>query len=103
MIPEQKRLIEEFQALNHLSYRKDLADSLGIERTRYFRILNGAEMRLSEYLAMKKIVDGGLSPENYDSNIEELGPKMRRDLLAIIYRAKRMKQIVEKSHLKLMG
>ena len=99
MLPEQQKIIEEFLILNRFSTQTEMADFLGIERTRYFRLLNGCEMKLSEYLAMKKAVDNKLRLEGHDNSTTGLGSKIQQDLFMVILRAKRMQQIVKKSHL----
>ena len=97
MLPEQRKIIEEFLVLNRFSTQTEMADFLGIERSRYFRLLNGCEMKLSEYLAMKKAIDKQMQLEGHDNSAAGLGPKIQRDLFMIIFRAKRMQQIVKKS------
>ncbi len=99
MLSEQRKIIGEFKALNSASTQKEMADSLGIEKTRYFRLLNGCEMKLSEYLTMKKAIDEKLRAEGHDNSITGLGSKTQQDLFMIILRAKRMQQIIKKTRL----
>ena len=51
---EQKEILEKFKATwPHLTLL-EMAAILGMNRTRFYRIVNGYEMKLSEYLAVKK-------------------------------------------------
>ncbi len=98
MIAEQRKVIEEFKTLKRGLTIRQMAAHLGIERTRYFRVLNGYEMKLSEYLAMKKVI-GEAANIGVESGIEEFGLGMRQDLYLTISRAKRMKQLLGKVNL----
>ncbi len=54
---KQEELIKCFKTLyRDPSYQK-MANLLSIQKTRIFRICNGHEMKLSEYLQMQKLVD----------------------------------------------
>ncbi|TNF27758.1 MAG: hypothetical protein EP319_10620 [Deltaproteobacteria bacterium] len=57
MLHEQKLVLEEYmRLLGNPTFREMAADS-GIQLTRLFRIMNGMEMRLKEYLILKKRVE----------------------------------------------
>lgn len=52
----QTKIIEQFLRLyGNLSYQK-IADVTDIQVTRVFRILNGAEMKLSEFIVFEKLI-----------------------------------------------
>ena len=58
LIPlEQKDIVEEYMARNEGKPYSEMARELRIERSRLYRILNGHEMKLSEYLKMKEAVN----------------------------------------------
>ncbi len=57
MLHEQKLVLDEYmRLLNNPTFREMAKDS-GIQLTRLFRIMNGMEMRLREYVTLKKRVE----------------------------------------------
>ena len=95
MIAEQKKVIEELKIVKPHYSASELAVCLGIERTRYFRILNGHEMKLSEYLAAKKIIQKAFNCQ-LESEMAELSLNMRLELSQSVARGLRMKQLVDR-------
>ncbi len=54
---KQKQIINEYQALYpHHTLRK-MSEQTGIQMTRIFRVINGQEMKLSEYEAFRKAIN----------------------------------------------
>ena len=97
MVNMQKEIIKKFQATAGERTFSEYADISGIERTRIFRLFNGAEMKLSEYeklneyIATKsKAVDpnflesmGEISGSNLKSNFE-LAMKRKLELSRLL-------------------
>ena len=94
MIAEQKRIIEEFKRLKKDQAVKKVAKELGVERSRYCRILNGHEMKLSEYWAMKGAINEILNLKIIDE-VEDLSVGMRNELSLAISRNKRMQKLLK--------
>ena len=94
MLAVQKKLIEDFHAINGDMSIQERARIMGIERTRYRRLVKGtAEMKLSEYLKMKKAVDQVLDLD-FNREIGGIGENMRQDLSLVVKRMVKMKQLL---------
>ena len=53
----QKETIQEFLELYDRPTLSQIFDMTGIQKTRFFRITNGMEMRLAEYVILKSLID----------------------------------------------
>ncbi|OUR98896.1 hypothetical protein A9Q84_05645 [Halobacteriovorax marinus] len=49
----QNKIIDDYMGLLSRNTIRDMANDCGIQKTRLFRIMNGHEMKLSEYLTLK--------------------------------------------------
>lgn len=67
----QREVIEKFYATHGQMTLKQMSTMTGIQLTRVFRILNGYEMKLGEYLTFQKLVEDP-SGERQKSKLEEL-------------------------------
>lgn len=57
----QEQLLTRFKkTYHHLSYSR-ISKLSGIQQTRVFRIFNGHELKISEYLGLKSLLDGEAS------------------------------------------
>ncbi len=54
---EQRQIIEAFRNIYGAITYREISEILGIQTTRVFRVFNGHEMKLSEYIRMKSIVE----------------------------------------------
>lgn len=88
---EQKRLITEFKSVyGDITYR-EIGARMNLQTTRVFRIMNGHEMKLSEYVKMKSLIR--LRKPSYqslvhylDGNISFLSEKDLYNIKRFIYR-----------------
>jgi hypothetical protein len=60
---EQTHLIKTYKNLYPKTTLKETAHQTGLNITRIFRLFNGQEMKLSEYLAFQKVIEG----DHYDA------------------------------------
>ena len=57
MTTGQKEILEKYKALYGKQTLKKMSEQTGIQLTRMFRLLNGAEMKISEYEVLLKLVN----------------------------------------------
>ena len=57
MLYEQKLVLDEYIKLMAKPTFREMAKDTGIQLTRLFRIMNGMEMRLNEYVILKKRIE----------------------------------------------
>jgi hypothetical protein len=57
MLHEQKLVLDEYMQLMAKPTFREMAKDTGIQLTRLFRIMNGMEMRLNEYVILKRRVE----------------------------------------------
>lgn len=57
MLQEQKLVLDEYMQLMAKPTFREMAKDTGIQLTRLFRIMNGMEMRLNEYVLLKRRVE----------------------------------------------
>ncbi|WP_127717770.1 hypothetical protein [Halobacteriovorax sp. HLS] len=87
----QSSLFKKYNFLLKKSTIREISHDSGIQQTRIFRLLNGSEMKLSEYLIIKNRVDY-LSARN--SDIAEL--TMDCEALLSSYGIQKLSQQVER-------
>lgn len=92
---EQKKVLDQFMSLYEKPTLALMSQMTGIQQTRCFRILNGAELKYSEYLKLKELIgkkstelNGGLSEltercllELSEQALKEIGELCERKLL----------------------
>lgn len=91
MLEEQKILLEEFRRLTPDLNMRQQAIRAGIDRVRYYRIHQGSELKLSEYLRLRQAVEKA-APANF--NVEKLGSEMRQELSLTVNRALLTKELL---------
>ncbi|HLE10579.1 MAG: hypothetical protein A2504_14055 [Bdellovibrionales bacterium RIFOXYD12_FULL_39_22] len=74
MILQQAIIQNYFDLIGNKSTLKKMSEDLGINITRVFRLLQGAEMKLSEYEKFKNFI------AKHDANINELPQLSKRCL-----------------------
>ena len=87
----QKTVLQQFQEAHPKAKLKEISEKTGIQITRVFRILNGAEMKVTEWEKFKK---ASQSQTNIDSFTEtakkcslKLSPQRRKHLQAYMEQA----------------
>lgn len=73
----QDKLIDTYMGLLSKNTIREMAIDSGIQKTRLFRIMNGQEMKLSEYITLKNRISslfGKISP------VEELAKECEKEL-----------------------
>jgi hypothetical protein len=60
----QNELLKKFRSLHNDPTYKEVSSLTGIQMTRVFRIFNGMEMKLSEYLIIKSLIDEKINSQN---------------------------------------
>lgn len=61
---EQKKILEQFNNLYGRPTYEGMAKITGIQITRCFRIMNGSELKLKEYLIFKKLINDKVASES---------------------------------------
>ena len=81
---QQNDLIKMFRQLYQEPSYSRMAKMLGIQKTRAFRICNGHEMKLSEYLTMQNLVDERTGKSEIESIIKDCLSKLSKKRIAEI-------------------
>lgn len=78
----QNELLQRFKKLYGNPTYKEVSSLTGIQMTRVFRIFNGMEMKLSEYLVVKSLIDEFLnSTSQLDQLLENCKLRLSEDSL----------------------
>ena len=98
MLHEQKLVLEEYMRLMENPTFRSMAKDTGIQLTRLFRIMNGMEMRLREYVILKRRVeelskDSDLSKLAFKCN-SVLPLKAREELEGMMKRLLKQQQLM---------
>lgn len=94
----QKKMLKSFMESYGSPTLKKASQLTGIQMTRLFRILNGYEMRLGEYLMLEKLIHQrqGIGPldDIIMSCQRTLGPNSKRRIQALIERQLELERYV---------
>lgn len=87
----QSGLLKTYMELKGSPSLREISEDTGIQITRVFRIFNGSEMKLKEYLIFKRKVDelSGVSLEVWDLIKELQGSLSPQRLKTVVKRMKR--------------
>lgn len=105
----QKELLENYLKKFSDPTLKEISAATGLNISRVFRLLNGAKMRLSEYLIFKNLVDDSSADkteEEFLTLIRRLNDsQMKKEVFAFAHRAlkKENLKISQKNHLQEIG
>ena len=72
----QIELLEKYMSINNNPTLRFITEDTGIQLTRVFRLFNGSEMKLGEYLKFKDRINGKLTSKS----IEDIGEECDRVL-----------------------
>lgn len=76
----QKNTLAEYMSLFKRPTIINLSNDSGIQKTRLFRLINGMDMRLSEYLILKERIT---SLSNSEGSLERLSRECENNLSAL--------------------
>ncbi len=105
MKSEQKRLIERFKELYGNPTYKEMAEITDIQMTRAFRLCNGFEMKLTEYLKISKKIDEKIAEtstikDTFNTCLNELSANALKEIEKFCVRKLEVKQILKSSIIK---
>lgn len=96
---EQERILKRFKTLFGDPTYKEMAEISDIQLTRIFRLNNGFEMKMSEYLKIKKAIDDKIAQTSkvhivFNECLENLSVNALLELEKICSRKLEMYQLV---------
>lgn len=88
---EQKAIIEQFKTLYGNPTLKTIEALTGIQKTRFFRICHGMEMRLDEFLILKRLTEKKSKIKDHLDEVldhcrQEMNLYQLKELEAVLYR-----------------
>lgn len=97
---EQDKLLARFKEVFGDPTYKEMSEISGINLTRIFRLNNGFEMKMGEYLKIKKCVDEKIATSSnikflFESCLEKLSVKVLKDLEVICARKLEMSEMLK--------
>lgn len=97
MTKTQEKLIEKFKSLAGKKTFTEYADITGIERTRLFRLFNGADMKMSEYEKIKAFLEkeDNTSQKNFLEKATYLNESVRNHFYIEMDRKHRLGQLLK--------
>lgn len=100
MSDEQAKLLTRFKEVYKNPTYKEMADISNINLTRIFRLNNGFEMKMSEYLKIKKCIDDKIAQTSnvqfiFNQCLENLSIKVLSELEKICTRKLEIQEILK--------
>ena len=77
----QNEILEKFKILFKFPTYREISKATGIQSTRLFRIFNGYEMKLSEYIIIEKIINNKKNICSLIRTIEECSKELEIEAL----------------------
>ncbi|EQC48372.1 hypothetical protein M899_1461 [Bacteriovorax sp. BSW11_IV] len=100
---EQKKILDQFMSLYNRPTYEEMSSVTGIQVTRCFRLVNGAEMKLKEYLIFKKLISDKVASESLitlaESCLVSLNETALKEIADLCERKLFFKHLSTESHL----